>query len=75
MQKMREACKLFIGEHDFRNFCKMDAANVDNFVRVVLSFSIDPVPGLQRYLYLLRSLGSYVFGSIVVRIHTFRCTK
>ncbi|KAK8572172.1 hypothetical protein V6N13_047785 [Hibiscus sabdariffa] len=28
---MENAGKKFIGEHDFRNFCKMDAANVHNY--------------------------------------------
>ncbi|CAA0834946.1 Pseudouridine synthase family protein, partial [Striga hermonthica] len=32
----------FIGEHDFRNFCKMDAANVHNYRRQITSFEIIP---------------------------------
>jgi len=27
-QEMQKAAPKFVGEHDFRNFCKMDAANV-----------------------------------------------
>jgi tRNA pseudouridine38/39 synthase len=46
-QAMRDACRRLVGEHDFRNFCKIDAANVDNFVRVILSFDIQPVAGLR----------------------------
>ncbi|XXG61337.1 hypothetical protein AAC387_Pa04g3023 [Persea americana] len=34
------ASKKFIGEHDFRNFCKMDAANVHNYKRQITSFEI-----------------------------------
>ncbi|KAL6527233.1 hypothetical protein OROGR_016323 [Orobanche gracilis] len=34
--------KKFIGEHDFRNFCKMDAANVHNYRRRITSFEIFP---------------------------------
>ncbi|XP_072974579.1 uncharacterized protein [Typha angustifolia] len=32
----------FIGEHDFRNFCKMDAANVSNYRRRITIFNISP---------------------------------
>ncbi|KAJ4952413.1 hypothetical protein NE237_029245 [Protea cynaroides] len=37
---MEIAGKKFIGEHDFRNFCKMDAMNVHNYRRNILSFEI-----------------------------------
>ncbi|KAL4272140.1 hypothetical protein GQ457_13G022890 [Hibiscus cannabinus] len=37
---MENAGKKFIGEHDFRNFCKMDAANVHNYRRRVTQFEI-----------------------------------
>ncbi|XP_042491873.1 tRNA pseudouridine(38/39) synthase isoform X3 [Macadamia integrifolia] len=37
---MEVAGKKFIGEHDFRNFCKMDAVNVHNYKRNILSFEI-----------------------------------
>lgn len=30
---MNEAASLLIGDHDFRNICKMDIANVSNFRR------------------------------------------
>lgn len=39
---MESAGKKFVGEHDFRNFCKMDAANVQNYKRHVTSFDISP---------------------------------
>ncbi|KDP27512.1 hypothetical protein JCGZ_20152 [Jatropha curcas] len=39
---MESASKKFIGEHDFRNFCKMDAANVHNYRRHITSFEILP---------------------------------
>ncbi|GMJ12364.1 hypothetical protein like AT1G34150 [Hibiscus trionum] len=37
---MENAGKKFIGEHDFRNFCKMDAVNVHNYRRRVTQFEI-----------------------------------
>ncbi|CAM9183437.1 unnamed protein product, partial [Ectocarpus fasciculatus] len=35
-EAMLSAAKSFIGVHDFRNFCKLDAPNVTNFEREVL---------------------------------------
>ncbi|XP_068643250.1 uncharacterized protein [Aristolochia californica] len=40
VSKMELAAQMFIGEHDFRNFCKMDAANVHNYKRKITSFKI-----------------------------------
>jgi tRNA pseudouridine38/39 synthase len=39
---MRSAAQKFVGEHDFRNFCKMDVnGGITNFRRRILSFQID----------------------------------
>ncbi|ONL98527.1 tRNA pseudouridine(38/39) synthase [Zea mays] len=38
--EMQKAASKFIGEHDFRNFCKMDAANVSNYRRHITEFTI-----------------------------------
>eukprot|EP00924_Labyrinthula_sp_SR-Ha-C_P005391 snap_masked-scaffold_1-processed-gene-30.18-mRNA-1 protein AED:0.44 eAED:0.44 QI:0/-1/0/1/-1/1/1/0/358 len=40
VELMAEAAEHFIGVHDFRNFCKIDVANVQNFTREVFSFDI-----------------------------------
>lgn len=32
-----------LGEHDFRNFCKMDVANVTHFMRRITSFTVETV--------------------------------
>lgn len=32
VQRMHEAAQLFVGEHDFRNFCKIDFSNFTGFV-------------------------------------------
>lgn len=40
--EMEVACKKFLGEHDFRNFCKMDALNVHNYNRRITTFEIVP---------------------------------
>ncbi|KAF4377160.1 hypothetical protein G4B88_009152 [Cannabis sativa] len=39
---MESSGEKFIGEHDFRNFCKMDALNVHAYTRRVKSFEIYP---------------------------------
>ncbi|MED6110543.1 hypothetical protein PIB30_043964 [Stylosanthes scabra] len=40
--EMESAGKKLIGEHDFRNFCKMDAANVHNYRRNITSLEMSP---------------------------------
>lgn len=41
VQRMREAASLLVGEHDFRNLCKMDVANgVTNYTRCILQTRI-----------------------------------
>ncbi|XP_077499507.1 tRNA pseudouridine(38/39) synthase isoform X1 [Amblyomma americanum] len=52
--RMREAAALLVGEHDFRNLCKMDVANgVTNYVRCILRTDIfhwppaSPSPAVQ----------------------------
>ncbi|XP_040365109.1 tRNA pseudouridine(38/39) synthase isoform X2 [Rosa chinensis] len=39
---METAGRKFVGEHDFRNFCKMDALNVHNYRRKITSFAMSP---------------------------------
>eukprot|EP00026_Physarum_polycephalum_P008235 Phypoly_transcript_08314.p1 GENE.Phypoly_transcript_08314~~Phypoly_transcript_08314.p1 ORF type:complete len:505 (+),score=101.49 Phypoly_transcript_08314:107-1516(+) len=41
LEAMKLAAKSFIGEHDFRNFCKMDVENVKSFTRVILSINVE----------------------------------
>ncbi|VVB11698.1 unnamed protein product [Arabis nemorensis] len=42
LSAMDIAGKKFVGEHDFRNFCKMDAANVHCYTRRVTFFEVSP---------------------------------
>lgn len=45
VQRMRAAVKLLVGEHDFRNICKMDVGNgVTNYVRRILSTDLRECP-------------------------------
>lgn len=42
--RMREAAACFLGEHDFRNFCKLDASKqINNFKRIIYESSIEEV--------------------------------
>lgn len=41
LDRMTEAAKYFVGEHDFRNFCKVDGSKqITNFNRKIMSSSI-----------------------------------
>lgn len=41
VEKMRDACQLFVGTHDIRNICKMDVRNgVINYIRRIDSIDI-----------------------------------
>lgn len=43
--KMQEAASYFLGENDFRNFCKLDASKqINNFKRIIYESSIEEVP-------------------------------
>lgn len=47
---MRRAAAKFVGDHDFRNFCKMDVVHVNNFRREIYAASIEAAgPGLLRF--------------------------
>ncbi|CCX34905.1 Similar to tRNA pseudouridine(38/39) synthase; acc. no. P31115 [Pyronema omphalodes CBS 100304] len=44
IEAMKLAASYFIGDHDFRNFCKLDASKqIENFNRVILHASIEKV--------------------------------
>jgi len=41
IDKIRKAAKLFIGIHDFRNFCKIDVVTTTNFIRNIVNIQVD----------------------------------
>ncbi|ORX89839.1 tRNA pseudouridine synthase [Basidiobolus meristosporus CBS 931.73] len=48
VEKMREGAKMFLGSHDFRNFCKIDPAKqIVNYERTVLEADIKRVEGMN----------------------------
>ena len=44
VEAMQTAAASFVGQHDFRHFCKVDAEHVHHFVRHILDFRIEQVP-------------------------------
>ena len=61
LEKMKEAGLQLQGRHDYRNFCKMDAVNVRNYEREVLSFDIRPATpsaGTSEDLYYMEFKGT-----------------
>ena len=45
---MKKACQLLKGTHDFRNFCKMDVVNVNNFVREIIDIDIARMTDIEQ---------------------------
>lgn len=54
--RMNEAASHFLGENDFRNFCKIDASKqINNFKRTILMSEIDELPDKKGfYVYNLK---------------------
>ena len=57
---MKDGANRLIGDHDFRNFCKMDVVNVDTFTRTVNLFEISPAgpPSTTGQLFVMTIRGS-----------------
>lgn len=64
LSRMRDAAELFIGEHDFRNFCKMDTEHVTHFRRRVLSVGVTACPG---------GVGEFAVTGVAFLWHQVRC--
>ena len=62
LDAMQQAAHLLVGEHDFRNLCKIDLANVTNFRREIYSAEILPFtlnethPELSVYMLEIRGI-------------------
>ena len=48
LEAMRRGAALLVGQHDFRNLCKMDVDCVSNFVRVIHTFTLQREDGAQN---------------------------
>ena len=58
---MQQSARHFVGEHDFRNFCKLDLEHVKSFRRTILDFQISevqPAGADGRALYALHVKGT-----------------
>lgn len=51
---MMEAAQKYLGEHDFRNFCKIDVAKSISYRRNILEVDISPVKEIVRYRNLIK---------------------
>ena len=75
---MREAAGDFVGDHDFRNFCKVDAQHVSSFRRTILDFRIMPLEGLTAggaQVYALHVRGTaFLWHQVVFPEHSL-CTS
>lgn len=50
IESMNRAAKYFLGENDFRNFCKIDASKqIHNFKRTILQSQIDKINGQENF--------------------------
>ncbi|MGI6378342.1 MAG: tRNA pseudouridine(38-40) synthase TruA [Bacilli bacterium] len=49
LEPMIKAAQLFVGKHDFRNFCSNSASEVISFERFIYSFTISEVDGLLLF--------------------------
>ena len=59
LEAMRAAAAKLVGEHDFRNFAKMDVVNVSNFVRTIHSMTVTPAAeSLSNEVYVITVVGT-----------------
>lgn len=55
ISKMQQAAQYFLGDHDFRNFCKVDASKqISNFSRTILLSQIIHIEGSNTFYFDLK---------------------
>ena len=73
--RMRDAAQRLVGEHDLRNFCKIDPS-VGNFVRRILSFEVGPASTDAREGPLAdspKSIWAFTIKGTAFLYHQVRC--
>ena len=76
IQAMREAAAFFVGLHDFRNFCKVDASKqTENFERRIFRATIDELdPRVSPMGYLKRPEFTEYGGNVTAHDHSTGAT-
>lgn len=64
LDRMRTAAQSYLGEHDFRNFCKMDVESVTNYRRRMLCVSVER---------LTPEIGEFAVTGVAFLWHQVRC--
>lgn len=70
---MIKASQKLLGEHDFRNFCKMDVGAVSNFRRNILSVEINPVIEFTNGTSSQHQVYAFVIKGSAFLWHQVRC--
>ena len=65
LEKMKEASKLFLGEHDFRNFCASEEGKVKDYIRVINSIEIERVDNRITFVFKGNGFMRYMVRMIV----------
>lgn len=65
LNKMSEASKLFLGEHDFRNFCASEEEKVKDYIRVIESIEIERVNDKITFIFKGNGFLRYMVRMIV----------
>eukprot|EP00124_Ichthyophonus_hoferi_P004408 Ihof_evm2s480 gene=Ihof_evmTU2s480 len=74
IESMQEAANRFVGEHDFRNLCKMDVTNgVVNYIRTVVSFQVGLRPNSVKGLSPLDDIYEFTIQGRAFLWHQVRC--
>ena len=65
LEKMKEASKLFLGEHDFKNFCASEEEKVKDYIRVIDSIDIERVNNKITFVFKGNGFLRYMVRMIV----------
>ncbi|KAI5475673.1 pseudouridylate synthase [Pseudohyphozyma bogoriensis] len=65
VELMKEAASKLVGDHDFRNFCKIDAPKqLSTHRRTVISATIDPVEGEGPNVFVFNLRGAQLYNQV-----------
>lgn len=62
VEAMHKAVQLFVGDHDFRNFCKIDLQRIEQpFVRTIYEASVYPLSNDPKRHHAFKNDAFHVF--------------